>query len=764
MANFFVNTLHAVEHYFAGLGAAWAHTWNGQVSPLTAAHMAAVAAVLPLFAAIFIGLFGAKDLRNSSHVPAVASMFASFLIALLLLRWMDINAFYGQILSFNLLHWFHVGGFDITWGVYVDRLSVLYLCFVTGIGLLIFIYASAYMAGDFGYFRFFSYMSLFVFFMATLVLASNFVQLYLGWEGVGLASYLLIGYYYPRPAAREAAKKAFIVNRIGDFGFGLGIFLIYRVFHTVGFQRVLDLKLLTPGFVAAHSTALYWIPFLLLLGAIGKSAQFPLHVWLPDAMEGPTPVSALIHAATMVTAGIYLIARCMPLFAVNPAAMHTVAIIGCFTAFLAASIALCQVDLKRIWAYSTISQLGYMFMALGVAAGSAAVFHVVTHAFFKALLFLAAGSVMHAMGGELDIRRMSGLRRVMPITTVCMLVGCLALSGFPGFSGFFSKDAILQATMNSSWPFAHVLGIVGIIVAFMTAYYAFRAFFRVFMGPLVLPETAGHHEPSPFDLSAAQTESAGHAGSLAGATAGTGFAGGAVAFSNNGGNPALHQRMGHAEASSPGQAQQQAHGRGPNDGSPSMWIPLVILAIGAIGIGYIGVFGGRAHVDLGWIGAYLAPVLGGYHAMAHPHTLATGYSSPTLAAHHAGLSSAVMMTIGGIVAILGILLAAYFHWLNRHAATIVGNFARPVVRFLENKWYIDTIYHYGIVRPLWVLAHIFSIIDRFVIDGMVFVVGYVPQLGGYFAKPMQSGRLRYYGIGMVAGVAAVVLGVLYLLR
>jgi NADH-quinone oxidoreductase subunit L len=354
------------------------------------------------------------------------------------------------------------------------------------------------MKGDYSYFRFFAYVSLFIFFMTVLVLGHNFLLLYLGWEGVGLASYLLIGYYYPRPAAVAAAKKAFIVNRIGDIGFAIGIFAIYNAFGSLDYAAVLNTDAIQNA-LATHSSVMY-IPFLLMLGAFGKSAQFPLHVWLPDAMEGPTPVSALIHAATMVTAGIYMIARCMPLFAINPAALLTVACVGTFTAFMAASIAFCQYDIKRIWAYSTLSQLGYMFLGLGVSASIPAVFHVVTHAFFKALLFLAAGSVMHAMGGELDIRKMSGLRKVLPITCWTMFIGCLALAGVPGLSGFFSKDEILSAAVNSPTALGQFLGYVGLLVALMTAYYTFRAWFRIFGGPLVLPATAGHHEPSPFAL------------------------------------------------------------------------------------------------------------------------------------------------------------------------------------------------------------------------------------------------------------------------
>ncbi|MFH1745590.1 MAG: NADH-quinone oxidoreductase subunit L [Planctomycetota bacterium] len=386
---------------------------------------------------------------------------------------------------------------------YFDGLAGVMLAFVTVVSLMVVIYSIGYMRDhhghpEVGYERFFAFMGLFVFSMCMLVLAGNFVLLYLGWEAVGLCSYLLIGFYYKKPSAAAAAKKAFIVNRIGDFGFALGIFCLYLFLrgHVQPGENPLDYAVV---FKYAHhlgATTSLWgmsqatvVALLLMCGALGKSAQFPLYVWLPDAMEGPSPVSALIHAATMVTAGIYMIARCGPIFAQSAVAMEVVLILGVIGAVLAATMAMAQYDMKRILAYSTISQLAFMFVALGCAAPNAAVFHVFTHAFFKALLFLCAGSVMHAMGGVIDVRHFSGLRHFLPWTHKLMFVGCLALAGFPFLAGFWSKDEIVHAA------FVHnaAVGVIMLITAGMTAYYTFRMFFLCFNGEKRLPPEAGEH-------------------------------------------------------------------------------------------------------------------------------------------------------------------------------------------------------------------------------------------------------------------------------
>lgn len=389
--------------------------------------------------------------------------------------------------------WILSGDFHIDVGFLLDPLSSVMILVVSGVGFFIHVYSTGYMAEDKGYARYFSYLNLFSFFMLMLVLSNNFLLLYLGWEGVGLCSYLLIGFWYEKKSAADAGKKAFIVNRIGDFGFALGVMLIFWTFGSLNFAHVFQNA---PHVLAAGGGLATAITLLLFMGATGKSAQIPLYVWLPDAMEGPTPVSALIHAATMVAAGVYMVARCHALFILAPFTMGVVAVIGAATAMYAASIGLVQNDIKRVLAYSTISQLGYMFLACGVGAFAAGIFHLMTHAFFKALLFLSAGSVMHALSGELNMQKMGGLKKYLPMTFWCFLAGTLAISGIPLFSGFFSKDEILWRAFSSEH--GHVLlWLVGVFTAGLTAFYMFRLFFMIFLGKSrVDPEIRAHiHEP-----------------------------------------------------------------------------------------------------------------------------------------------------------------------------------------------------------------------------------------------------------------------------
>jgi NADH-quinone oxidoreductase subunit L len=437
--------------------------------------------LFPLIGFLLTGLFGRRLAKPVVNLIAVGSVAVSFAYVLWVL-----SALYpiASPHSESYFTWIQSGTLHIGFDLTVDRLTAVMLMVITGVGLIIHIYSVGYMAHEGGYYRFFSYLNLFMFFMLILVLASNFLLLFVGWEGVGLCSYLLIGFYFQENFANDAGKKAFIVNRIGDFGFMLGMLLLVVTFHTLDFGQLSKAVAAMP--VETSLGILTLITLLLFAGATGKSAQFPLYVWLPDAMAGPTPVSALIHAATMVTAGVYMIARASFLYDHTPLALHVVALIGLFTAAFAATIGLAQNDIKKVFAYSTVSQLGYMFLGLGVGAYSTGIFHLMTHSFFKALLFLGAGSVIHGISGEQDLRHMGGLRKAMPVTFITLLVASLAISGIPPFSGYFSKDAILLATYQySPWMFW-----VGVITAGMTAFYVFRAFFMAFTG-----KYRGHHHP-----------------------------------------------------------------------------------------------------------------------------------------------------------------------------------------------------------------------------------------------------------------------------
>jgi NADH-quinone oxidoreductase subunit L len=439
----------------------------------------------PLAGFLINGLFGRRLPKAAVNAVAVGSVLLSCLwVAKVLMALMPLEAAHVE----RYFTWFESGAFNVGVDFAVDRLTAIMLGVVTGVGLLIHIYSVGYMAHEGGYYRFFAYMNLFMFFMLVLVLAANFLLLFVGWEGVGLCSYLLIGFYFVKKSASDAGKKAFIVNRIGDFGYSLAMFLIVVQFGSLDFGTVFPQVAALPQETSAG--ILTAIGLLLLLGATGKSAQIPLYVWLPDAMEGPTPVSALIHAATMVTAGVYMTARASVIFLQAPIAMEVVAVIGIATAFFAATIGLVQNDIKRVFAYSTVSQLGFMFLAVGVGAFSAAIFHLMTHAFFKALLFLGAGSVIHALNGEQDLRLMGGLRKQIPITFAVLMAAAIAIAGFPFTSGFFSKDAILLAAYDHH----PLLFWIGVFTAGLTSFYVFRAIFMAFFG-----EYRGDHHHHPHE-------------------------------------------------------------------------------------------------------------------------------------------------------------------------------------------------------------------------------------------------------------------------
>ena len=450
---------------------------------------------IPLAGAALNGLFGRRFPKAIINVIAVGSVLLSFLWVLKVLSGLGMFG-HDAPTQAHIEHyftWIQSGPLNIGFDLAVDRLTAVMLLVVTGIGTLIHIYAVGYMSHEGGYYRFFSYLNLFMFFMLILVLGANYLVMFIGWEGVGLCSYLLIGFYFLEKFAGDAGKKAFIVNRIGDFGFLLGMFLIFITFGSLDFGKVLPAAANMPHDTGAGIFTA--ICLLLFVGATGKSAQVPLYVWLPDAMAGPTPVSALIHAATMVTAGVYMVCRSAELFVHSDIAMNVVAIIGLVTAVMAATIGLVQNDIKKVYAYSTVSQLGYMFLACGVGAFSMGIFHVVTHAFFKALLFLGAGSVIHALSGEQDLQNMGGLRKETPITFATLMCAALAISGFPFTSGYFSKDAILVAAYHRH----PLLFWIGVVTAGMTAFYVFRSIFLAFFG-----KYRGHHHAheSPLVMTA----------------------------------------------------------------------------------------------------------------------------------------------------------------------------------------------------------------------------------------------------------------------
>ena len=662
--------------------------------------------LLPLAGALLAGFLCTGTRKKLAHWPIWLGVLGSAVLSVALLCGMTgAEESHGRLAYVQTWYqWITAGNFTAPVGFLFDPLTAVMLCVVTVVSFLITIFAAGYMKGEEGYSRFFAYIGLFVFMMTILVMGDNLLMLYLGWEGVGLCSYLLIGYYYERPAAREAAKKAFLVNRIGDYGFGLGILLTFLVFGTVsffssgfdgGFLALAADASFISGLPAWKQEAVKWIPFLLLVGAVGKSAQFPLYVWLPDAMEGPTPVSALIHAATMVTAGVYMIARCGALFVGNEAVMWTITAIGAFTAIFAATIAMRQFDLKKVFAYSTISQLGYMFVAVGVLAPVAGVFHLITHAFFKALLFLASGVVMHAMAGQLDMRKLSGLKAVMPATRWLMLIGCAALAGVPFTSGFFSKDEIIVA----AWRQSHFVGILLLLTALITAYYTFRLYFRVFEGPLVQAEEISGH----------------------------------------------------------GQHADDSHAAHHNHEPRLMIWPLVLLAAGALFAGYLNSM---------FTGEYLGEFLGKSPSISLAYNVARVLPvtvDPAQFGQHVELPKQVeeathtlhvqMMVISGVVSLLGIALAYYLHLQSRTLADELARRYRSLVTVLDRKYWVDEVYQAGIVESLRSAGRVMYGFDGKVIDGLVWMVSFVPQGSGFVLKlSTQRGQLQGYALTMLVGI------------
>lgn len=622
-------------------------------------------------------------LKGRAHWPVVIGSVAACVVAFLVFG--EVYRTDGHALHGSAYTWFAAGDVVVKTGLQADALTAIMLVTITFVGSLIAVFAVGYMHGDPGYPRFFALIGLFLFSMTVLVLGDNLIMLYAGWEGVGLCSYALVGYYYARPAAAAAARKAFLVTRLGDAAMIVGVFMLWASlgFHLdyAGMFERETLEHANPAMLTAAC-------LLLFCGCVGKSAQFPLHVWLADAMEGPTPVSALIHAATMVTAGVYLVARTTPVFVFAPVALVTVAVIGAFTALLAALIALTQHDLKRVLAYSTVSQLGYMFLALGCGfqgmaelAVTAAVFHLFTHAFFKALLFLSAGSVMHAMGDVIDMREFSGLRKKLPITHFCFLMGALALAAVPPLSGFWSKDLILEAAYEVSAG-RHAGGVgrlylvlfgVGLFTALLTAFYTFRAYFRTFWGEVKVPEAAhGHDHESP-----------------------------AV-----------------------------------------MWVPLTVLAAGAV-----------------FLGVLLGPTDRFEDFLKHTLGLETaGDAHGITGVKHAHMADPLAMGLASlVVAAVGIALAWVMYGGTRRPSEPTKGPLAGLYALSSRRFFLDELYDAVVVKPLAGLATLSAgVIDR-LIDGLAMVTARVPAWLAVAMRPIQNGLVQFYALAMLMGLVAFLL-------
>jgi len=652
--------------------------------------MYAAIVFLPIIGSAIAGLFGRVIGARASELVTTGLLFVSAALSVAVFITIPLGGGAAQIVQ--ILPWIHSGDFAVDWTVRVDSLTAVMLVVVTGVSSLVHLYSIGYMREDPHRPRFFSYLSLFTFAMLMLVTANNFLQLFFGWEGVGLASYLLIGFWYTKPSANAAAIKAFIVNRVGDFGFALGIFGVYAVFKTLDFDAVFAAAPAMAGktFVfAGHSVdILTTLCLLLFVGAMGKSAQLGLHTWLPDAMEGPTPVSALIHAATMVTAGVFLVCRCSPMFEHAPAAREFVTFIGASTAFFAATVGLFQNDIKRVIAYSTCSQLGYMFAAAGVSAYGAAMFHLFTHAFFKALLFLSAGAVIDAMHHEQDMRKMGGLWKAIPFTWAMMLIGNLALTGVGipvlhvGLAGFYSKDAIIDATYEVQGGMASYAFVLTLLAAAMTSFYSWRQFLMTFHG---------RYRGQDHD----------------------------------------HHAAGHDEHHAP--ALNEIH-----EAPLTMLVPLGLLALGAVfaGIAFDPEFIGHAsrafwHGSLGAIAGFgLEPQVEDFPAWVEIAPFA--------------------------LTVFGFLVACYYYILHPDLPRKLAARRGMLYLFFYNKWYFDELYDFLFVRPaFWLGRFLWKRGDGMVIDGLGpdgIAARVVDASRG--AVRLQSGYVYHYALAMLLGVVA----------
>lgn len=653
--------------------------------------------VLPLVGVMTNGFFGRRIERSNKklvHWIGCGTVGLAFLVTcLLFLKMLGLEPD-KRLYDFTWFTWMASGDFSVAIGYQIDPLSMFMCMFVTGVGFLIHIYSIGYMWTDEGsYFRFFTYLNLFMFSMINLILADNFVLMFLGWEGVGLCSYLLIAFWFSDKANAVAGKKAFITNRVGDFFFAIGMLLLLvnlgkHGVWSLNFSDVFShASLLSPGLITA-------ICLLFFLGCTAKSAQIPLYIWLPDAMAGPTPVSALIHAATMVTAGVYFVARCNILFTMSPLAMQVVAVVGALTAFFAATMALTHNDIKKVLAYSTISQLGYMFLGLGVGAYAAGLFHVLTHSFFKALLFMCSGCVIHAMSGEQDMRYMGGLRKKMPITFYTMVIATLAIIGFPGFSGFFSKDEILWKAFSS--PSGNsMLWLIGVLAAAMTAFYMFRLIFMTFFNECRASEEVKKH---------------------------------------------IHEAP------------------------KSMTFPLIVLAFLSIVGGLIGIpaaLGGSNLVE-----HFLEPIMGLGAGKIFQDAAGTAvlHEAHAAAAHASYMTEYILMAITSTIVLAGVGLAYMMYMQKRTIPETLAQKFPVLYKLLLNKWYIDELYEWNVIKPLHSFSRfLWQVADVKIIDGFVNGTARFFMRCGGMLRNIQTGYVQRYAVTFVAGTVAVIVYYIFVL-
>ena len=670
--------------------------------------------VLPLAAAMVVGLGlislnkATNRLRQLNAVFIVSVLGAAMVLSFALL-WSQIH---GHAPFTRTLEWAAAGNFHLMMGYTIDHLTALMLVIVTTVAFLVMIYTDGYMAHDPGYVRFYAYLSLFSSSMLGLVVSANLVQIYIFWELVGMCSYLLVGFWYDRKPAADAAQKAFVVNRVGDFGLLLGILGLYWATGSFEFDVIgAHLKaFVESGYLSAGLAALFAV--LVFLGPVAKSAQFPLHVWLPDAMEGPTPISALIHAATMVAAGVFLIARMYPVFDGIPLVMNVIAWTGAFTAFLGASIAITQNDIKKGLAYSTISQLGYMVMAMGIGAYTAGLFHLMTHAYFKAMLFLGSGSVIHGMEAAVghdpalaqDMRMMGGLRKFMPITSLTFLIGTLAISGIPPFAGFWSKDEILGSAFGAN----PALWLIGWSTAGLTAFYMFRMYFLTFEGEFrgknaqirhQLLETAGRPAPA-FGPGAMDTREL-------------------AAETDHEHDPGHHSEF-------------------PHESPLTMTLPLLLLAVPSTLIGLVGM-----------------PFDNYFEEFIHP----VGESLAEVVAEAESFNLTEFLIMGGSsvgIALIGITLASLVYLRGKIDRAAIADKIRPLYEFSLNKWYIDDIYHKVFVMGLRRIARQIMEVDYRVVDGAVNLTGFFTLVSGEGLKYLENGRAQFYALIVFGAVLGLV--------